>query len=84
MSLIRVYKLASGKGKSMINLRFVSSVVLIDNRLLFKKSSERQPLFGNFLFMTGSSSGEETIICTTKEEAEKEFQEICEELKKHK
>jgi hypothetical protein len=79
MSLIKVYNFSKGI-KKLINLKYVSSINLIDNKIKLNIQGEIKPIFGNFLILGGAGIEEEIISFESEKEAEEEFNSIHKSL----
>jgi hypothetical protein len=79
MSLLIRTNLRSG-GTRIINLLHVSTFDWHDKTIKLGMSYKKQPLFGSFLFFQGERNEELILNYSTKNDAEKEFNELVSSL----
>lgn len=78
MSIIKIYNVLNNKGKKMLNLTYVSTAHLYNNRIKFYKSTER-----SFILFGGGGTETEELVFETEKEAKIEFDSICNTLKSY-
>ena len=85
-SPLRLYsfinRLTKTSTKQIINLTKVSSIDLQKKKIIFNMSHEKESIFGGFIIFSGGNTVRYKINFDTQEEAEREFNDVYEQINK--